>query len=46
MMRTWVDKVKSKFNDKNSLEEYEVTMGGVDDDENGNVEDGFHSIQS
>ncbi|KAF8247382.1 hypothetical protein K440DRAFT_661489 [Wilcoxina mikolae CBS 423.85] len=46
MMRTWVDKAKSKFNDKNSLEEYEVTMGGVPDDDDGNVEAGFHYMQS
>ncbi|KAF8544623.1 hypothetical protein BDD12DRAFT_723315 [Trichophaea hybrida] len=46
MMRTWVDKAKSKFNDKNSLEQYEITLGGVPDDDDGNVDAGFHYMQS
>ncbi|KAA8913169.1 hypothetical protein FN846DRAFT_916415 [Sphaerosporella brunnea] len=43
MMRTWVENVKLKFGNRTAFE-YDVSVHGVPDDEDTNVEDGFHSM--
>lgn len=49
MMRTWVEKVKFSFGheeDGYADDYYEVTVGGVPDNEKKSIEGGFHTIET
>ncbi|KAF8247380.1 actin-like ATPase domain-containing protein [Wilcoxina mikolae CBS 423.85] len=48
MMRTWEEKVKFTFGNSEDAEDdgYEVNVPGVPDNDETNVEDGFHSMQN
>jgi hypothetical protein len=45
MLRTWEEKVKFKFGSKTDLD-FEVTVPGIPDDEENNVEGGFYTMKS
>ncbi|KAF8249243.1 actin-like ATPase domain-containing protein [Wilcoxina mikolae CBS 423.85] len=45
MFRTWEEKVKFKFGSKTDLD-FEVTVPGIPDDEENNVEGGFYTMKS
>jgi hypothetical protein len=45
MFQTWEEDVKFKFGNKTGLD-YEVTVPGVPDDEDNNVEGGFYTMKS
>lgn len=43
MMRTWEEKVKYKFGNSSDYD-YDISVMGIPDDDDTNVEDGFHTI--
>jgi hypothetical protein len=47
MMRTWEEKIKFTFGSNTELEDdgYEVNVPGIPDNDETNVEDGFHTMQ-
>lgn len=45
-MRTWEEKVKFKFGNSTGRDCYEVSVHGVPDNDETNVEDGFHTMET
>lgn len=45
MMKSWEQNVKFLFGNTVGIEGFEVSVPGVGDDEDKNIEDGFHTMQ-